>query len=61
MVFAYAVDRPICLYLIIILFMPQDVNNPKYGVMMLMAIYATVALKKSPQSYADQVIMGFVY
>ena len=32
-------------------------NDPQYSVMIVMAIYASVALKQSPLSHANQVIM----
>ena len=35
----------------------QDIKNPSYSVMILMAIYANVALKKTPTSHEDQVMI----
>ena len=40
----------------------QDINNPSYSVMILMAIYANMALKKAPASHEDQVMITiYVY
>ena len=35
----------------------QDINNPSYSVMMLIAIYANVALKQISTSHEDQVMI----
>ena len=41
--------------------MLQDISDPTYSVMIVMAIYANVALKQTPLSHADQVMMLRTY
>ena len=37
----------------------QEMDDRKHSVMMLMAIYANVALKEFPQSHTDQVTSAY--
>ena len=37
--------------------MLQKMNDPQYSVMIVMAIYANVAFKRSPLSHTDKVMM----
>ena len=39
----------------------QDISNPQYSVMIVMAIYANVVLKQTPLSHTDQVMILHSY